>query len=87
MVGGPTERSRSLAPTVKELVAWMTQRSTSAVEPQAPAMGNQSVPSATANTEESAVAQAEEEASAEAVLVDISSILGAPTMTVVRSSL
>jgi hypothetical protein len=37
-VGGPAERSRSPAPTVEELVARMTQRSTSVVEPQAPAV-------------------------------------------------
>jgi predicted secreted protein len=50
-------------------------------------MENQSEPSAAADTEEPAVAQAEEEAPAEAGLVDIASILGAPTVTVVRSSL
>jgi hypothetical protein len=36
-VGGPTERSRSLAPTVEELVSRMTQRSTRVVDPQVPA--------------------------------------------------
>jgi hypothetical protein len=50
-------------------------------------MENQPEPSATADTEESAVAQAEEEVPTEAGLVDIASILGAPTVTVVRSSL
>jgi hypothetical protein len=65
----------------------MTQRSTSDVEPQAPSMENQPEPSVTAGTEEPTAAQAEEEVPAEAGLVDIASILGAPTMTVVRSSL
>jgi predicted secreted protein len=65
----------------------MTQRSTSAVEPQAPATEDQLESSATADIEEPAVVQAEEEAPAEARLVDIASILGAPTVTVVRSSL
>jgi hypothetical protein len=37
--------------------------------------------------EEAATAEAQEEAPAEAGLVDIASILGAPTVTVVRSSL
>jgi predicted secreted protein len=37
--------------------------------------------------EEAAAAEAQEEAPAEAGLVDIASILGAPTMTIVRSSL
>jgi hypothetical protein len=44
----------------------MTQRSISAVEPQAPALENQPVPSATAGTEKPIAAQAEEEAPAEA---------------------
>jgi hypothetical protein len=42
---------------------------------------------ATAAAEETTTAQDEEEAPAEAGLVDIASILGAPTVTVVRSSL
>jgi predicted secreted protein len=37
--------------------------------------------------EEAAVAEAQEEEPAEAGLVDIASILGAPTVTIVRSSL
>jgi hypothetical protein len=44
-------------------------------------------PALTAATEEPAATQAEEEAHAEAGLVDITSILGAPTVTVVWSSL
>jgi predicted secreted protein len=40
-----------------------------------------------AATEEAAAAEAQEEAPAEAGLVDIASILGAPTVMVVRSSL
>jgi hypothetical protein len=86
-VGGPAERSRSPAPTVEELVARMTQRSTSVVELQAPAVENQPEPSTTAGAEGLAMAQAEQEAPAEAGLVDIASILGAPTVTVVWSSL
>jgi hypothetical protein len=86
-VGGPTERSRSPAPTVEELVSRMTQRSTGVVELQAPAVENQPELSTAAGAEEPGAAQAEEEAPAEAGLVDIASILGAPTVTVVRSSL
>jgi hypothetical protein len=86
-VGGPAERSRSPAPTVKELVSRMTQRSTRVVEPQAPAVESRPEPSTTTGAEEPTAAQAEEEAPAEAGLVDIASILGAPTVTVVRSSL
>jgi predicted secreted protein len=40
-----------------------------------------------AATEEAAATEAQEEAPAEAGLVNIASILGAPTVTVVRSSL
>jgi hypothetical protein len=86
-VGGPTERSRSPAPTVEELVSRMTQWSTSVVEPQEPVVESRPEPSTTAGAEEPAAAQAEEEAPAEAGLVDIAMILGAPTVTVVRSSL
>jgi hypothetical protein len=87
IVGEPTERSRSPAPTAEELVSRMTQRSTGVVEPRAPAVESRPEPSATAGAEELVAAQAEEEAPAEAGLVDIASILGAPTVTVVRSSL
>jgi hypothetical protein len=86
-VGEPAERSRSPAPTVEELVSQMAQRMTRVVEPQAPTVESRPEPSATIGAEEPVVAQAEEEAPAEAGLVDISSILGAPTVTVVRSSL
>jgi predicted secreted protein len=65
----------------------MTQWSTKVVEPQAPAVESRPEPSATAGDEEPAAAQAEEEAPAKAGLLDIASILGAPTVTVVRSSL
>jgi hypothetical protein len=52
------------------------------VEPQAP-VAESAAPAA----EEPAATEAGEEAPAEAGLVDITSILGAPTVTVVRSSL
>jgi hypothetical protein len=86
-VGGPAERSRSPAPTGEELVSRMTQRSTRVVEPQASAVDSRPEPSTTAGAEEPAAAQDEEEAPAETGLVDITSLLGAPTVTVVRSSL
>jgi predicted secreted protein len=44
-------------------------------------------PSSTTGAVAPVVAHVEEEAPAEARLVDIASILGAPTLTVVRSSL
>jgi hypothetical protein len=86
-VGGPTDRSRSPAPTVEELVARMTQQTTTVVEPQAPAVESGPETSATTGAEEPVATQIEEEAPAEAGLVDIASILGAPTVTVVLSSL
>jgi hypothetical protein len=72
---------------VEELVSRLTQRSTTEVEPQAPVIESRTEPAATAAAEEPAATEAEEEGPAEAGLVDIVSILGAPTVTVVRSSL
>jgi hypothetical protein len=86
-VGEPTERSRSPALTVEELVSQMTQRTTRVVEPQVPVVESRPEPSATIGTEEPVAAQAEEEAPAEAGLIDIASLLGAPTVTIVRSNL
>jgi hypothetical protein len=86
-VGEPAKRSRGPAPTVEELVSQMTQRSTRVVEPQAPAMESRPEPSAATGADDLVAAQAEEEVPTEAGLVDIASILGAPTVTVVRSSL
>jgi hypothetical protein len=77
-VGEAAEGSRSPAPTVEELLAQM--------ECQSPAAQGSTEPAAAA-TEEPAATEAQEEAPAEAGLVDIASILGAPTVTVVRSSL
>jgi hypothetical protein len=75
---GEAAGSRSPAPTVEELLAQM--------ERQPPAAQESTEPAAAA-AEEAVVAEAQEEAPAEAGLVDIASILGAPTVTVVRSSL
>jgi hypothetical protein len=87
MVGEPAERSRSPAPTVEELVSQLTQRLTTVVEPQATVVESRTELTMTAAAEEPAATQAEEEALVEAGLVDIASILGAPTVTIVRSSL
>jgi hypothetical protein len=77
-VGEPTGASHSPAPTVEELVAQLTR--------QPPVAEGRTEP-AVAVAEEPTATEAEEEAPAEAGLVDIASILGTPTMTVVRSSL
>jgi hypothetical protein len=77
-VGEAAEGSRSLAPTVEELLAQM--------ERQPPAAQGSTEPAA-ATTEEATTTEAQEEAPAEAGLVDIANILGAPTVTIVRSGL
>jgi hypothetical protein len=66
------------APTVEELLAQMERQ---------PLASQGSTKPAAATAEEAATAEAQEEAPAEAGLVDNASILGAPTVTVVRSSL
>jgi hypothetical protein len=75
---GEAAGSRSPAPTVEELLAQM--------ERQPPTAQGSTEPAAAA-AEETVAAEAQEEAPAEAGLVDIASILGAPTVTVVQSSL
>jgi hypothetical protein len=75
---GEAAGSRSPAPTVEELLAQMERQPPSTQEGAEPA---------TAAAEEAVAIEAQEEAPAEAGLVDIASILGAPTVTVVRSSL
>jgi predicted secreted protein len=65
----------------------MTQQKTRVAELQVPVEESGPEPSATTGTEEPVAAQAEEEAPVEAGLVDIASILGAPTVIVVWSSL
>jgi hypothetical protein len=77
-MGEPAGGSRSPAPTVEELLAQMTCH---------PSIAEGSSEPAEAATEEAAATEAQEEAPAEAGLVDIASILGAPAVTVVRSSL
>jgi hypothetical protein len=83
-VGEPAERRLNPAPAVEELVS---QRSTTEVEPQVPVAESKTEPAAAPAVEEPAATEAEKEAPAEAELVDIASTLGAPTVTVVRSSL
>jgi hypothetical protein len=77
-VGEASEGSHSPAPTVEELLAQM--------ERQPPAAQGSTEPAAAA-VEEAVATEAQEEAPAEAGLADIASILGAPTVTVVQSSL
>jgi hypothetical protein len=75
MVGEPAERSHSPALAVTE------------VEPQAPVAESRTETAAAPAVGEPAATEAKEETPAEDGLVNISSILGASTVTVVRSSL
>jgi hypothetical protein len=77
-VGEPAGASHSPAPTVEELVAQLTR--------QPPVAEGRAEP-VVAVAEEPTATEAEEETHAEARIVDITNILGTPTVTVVRSSL
>jgi hypothetical protein len=94
---GEPAGSHSPAPTVEELLAQLERQPPArqeSTEPAAPAVeevvaaGAQkgAAPAAVA-AEEAAAAEAQEEAPAEGGLVDIASILSAPAVTIVRSSL
>jgi hypothetical protein len=95
-VGEPAG-SCSPAPTVEELIAQLerqppapqgsTEPAAAAAEEVVVAGAQESVALATAAGGEATATEAQEEAPTEAGLVDIASILGAPTVTIVRSSL
>jgi hypothetical protein len=85
--GGATERSLSPAPTVEEIVSESAQQATSASELPTSTEERRPEPSATTGAVEPVVTHVEEETPAEDGLVDIASLLGAPTVTVVRSNL
>jgi hypothetical protein len=94
---GEATWSRSPAPTVEELLVQMerqppapqesTEPAAVAAEEVVAAEAQESAAPAIVAAEGAAAVEAQEEAHAEAGLVDIASILGAPTVTVVRSSL
>jgi hypothetical protein len=95
-VGEPAG-SRSPAPTVEELLAQLerqppapqgnTEPAAAAAEEVVAAGAQEGAAPAAVAAGEAVAAEAPEEAPAEAGLVDIASILGAPTVTIVRSSL
>jgi predicted secreted protein len=64
-----------------------TEPTAAATEEVVAAGAQENTAPAVVAAEEAATAEAQEEAPAEARLVDIASILGAPTVTIVRSSL
>jgi hypothetical protein len=95
-VGEPAG-SRSPAPTIEELIAQLerqppapqgsTKPATTAAEEVVAAGAQESATSDTATRGEATATEAQEEAPTEAGLVDIASILGALTVTIVRSRL
>jgi hypothetical protein len=95
-VGEPA-RSRSRAPTVEEILAQLerqppapqgsTEPVAAAVEEVVASGAQETTAPAAAAVEEAVAAGASEEAPAEGGLVDITSILGAPAVTIVRSNL
>jgi hypothetical protein len=95
-VGEPAG-SRSPAPTVEELLEQLERQPPAPAESRGPAAATvvkvvtlgaegEGAP-ASAAVEEAVAEEAEEEAPAEGGLVDIASILGAPAVSIVRSSL
>jgi hypothetical protein len=94
---GELAGSRTSAPTVEELLAQLERQPPApqgSTEPVAAATeevvavgAQEGAAPATFAAEEAVAAEAQEEAPAEGGLVDIASILGALTVTIVRSSL
>jgi hypothetical protein len=95
IVGEPAG-SRSLAPTVEEILAQLERQPAApqgsaelvaAVEEVVASGAQEGTAPAAVSVEEAVLAGAQEEAPAEGGLVDIASILGAPAVTIVRSNL
>jgi hypothetical protein len=86
-VGVAAERSVSPPPTTGEVVPGSAQQEAGADNSQISAEERRTNPSPAMVPEQLEEAQAEDEATAEAGIVDITSILGAPTVTIVRSTL
>jgi hypothetical protein len=89
---GEATRIRSPAPTIEELLAQMERQPPAPQGSTEPAAAAEEVVAAEAQESAAPAAvtaeeEAQEEVPAKAGLVDIASILGAPTVTVVRSSL
>jgi hypothetical protein len=94
---GELAGSRSPAPTVEELIAQLERQppapqgstvpAAATAEEVVAAGGQESAAPTTAAGGEATATEAQEEVHTKAGLVDIASILGAPTVTIVRSSL
>jgi hypothetical protein len=86
-VGVTAERSTSSPPTTSEVVPGSAQQVAGADSSQTSAEETRPNPTPATMAEQPEEAQAEDEATAEARIIDIASILGAPIVTVVRSTL
>jgi hypothetical protein len=83
-VGGVTERSQSPTPTTEASVPEVAQQAAVVDELRMSTEERRPEPSMTTGAVEPVVAHVEEEKPAKARIVDIASILGAPTVTVVQ---
>jgi hypothetical protein len=86
-VGGAAKRSISPPPTTREVMPESAQQAAGADNSQAPAEERRPDSFPATVVEQPEEAQADDEAATEAGIVDIANILGAPTVTVVRSNL
>jgi hypothetical protein len=87
IVGAAAERSVSPPPSTGEVVLKSTQQAAGADNSQTSVEDRRQYPSPATVAEQPKEAQVEGEATAEAGIVDITSILGAPTVTIVWSTL
>jgi hypothetical protein len=87
-VGVTVERNTSSPPASEEVVPEGAQQQTSIIEAQTSVEKGQSLPPAAGVAmEQPEETPVEAGAASEAAIVDIASILGAPTVTIVRSTL
>jgi hypothetical protein len=86
-VGVAAEKSVSPPPTTGEVVAGLARQGTGTDNSQASAEEGRPNPSPSVVVEQSEEVQAVDEAATEAGIVNIASLLGAPTMTAARSTL
>jgi hypothetical protein len=86
-VGGEAERSTSLPPTTEVVMLESAHQAAGADNSQASAEERRLDPSPTTGAEQPEEAQVEDEATADAGIIDITNVLGTPTVIVVRSTL
>jgi hypothetical protein len=87
MVGAEAERSTSPPPTNEKVVPALVQQAVGTENSQMSAEERRPSPTPATMPEKPEETLAEDEATAEAGIVDITSILGAPTITIFGSTL